>query len=170
MNQRAPSRLARTRFQARADLEAVAQKNARLALVDASKITWMTLPPEACNPNVEAGAIQETQSKQWYRPMFRHQTKDGRVKIKKMQLSTQPVQSNDRDALAEAWATAAGTTLDEHNFHASGTSRIVVKLRRHRILGRRRAWQLSEPTLKGDRCSRSETQLSWWSLLNTRRG
>lgn len=97
----APSRLALTRFQDRAKLEAVAQKMA-VRLVDA-RDHLDDVATEACNPNVEPRVIQETQSKQWYRPMLRHQTKDGRFKSKKMQLSTQPVQSNDRDALSEAW-------------------------------------------------------------------
>ena len=74
----APSRLALTRFQDRAKLEAVAQKMA-VRLVDA-RDHLDDVATEACNPNVEAGMIQETQSKQWYRPMLRHQTKDGRVK------------------------------------------------------------------------------------------
>ena len=34
------------------------------------------IAPEACNSNMEAGAVQDMQSKQWYRPMLRHQTSD----------------------------------------------------------------------------------------------
>ena len=59
----APSRLALTRFQDRAKLVAIAQRMA-VRLVDA-RDRLDDVAPEACNPNVEAGAIQETQSKQW---------------------------------------------------------------------------------------------------------
>ena len=43
------------------------------------------------------------QSKQWDRLVLRHQTSDGRIKSKKILISTQPVQPIDRDPLAEAW-------------------------------------------------------------------
>ena len=71
----APSRLALTRFQDRAKLVAVAQRMA-VRLVDA-RDHLDDVAQEACNPDVEAGVIQERQSKQRYRPMLRHQTYQG---------------------------------------------------------------------------------------------
>ena len=78
----APTRLALTRFQDRAKMVAITQRMA-VRLVDA-RDHLDDIAPEACNSNVEAGAIHETQSKRWYRPMLRHQTRDGRIKSKKM--------------------------------------------------------------------------------------
>ena len=95
----APSRLALTRFQDRAKMVPITQRMA-VRLVGA-RDHLDDIASQACNSNVEAGAIHETQSKRWYRPMLRNQTRDGRTKSKKMQISTQLVRPNDRDDLAE---------------------------------------------------------------------
>ena len=122
-----PSRLALTRFQDRAKMVAITQRMA-VRLVDA-RDHLDDIAPEACNSNVEAGAIHETQSKRCYRPMLRHQTKDGRIKNKrcKSQLSL-------CDPTIETIWRRRGcdneTTLDGQCFHANGFFHVYAKLRR----------------------------------------
>ena len=77
----APSRLALTRFQDNAKLVVAVQRMA-VRLVDA-RDHLEEIAPEARNSNMEAGAVQDLQSKQWYRPMLRHQMSDGRIKMQK---------------------------------------------------------------------------------------
>ena len=79
--------LALTRCQDQAQLVAVTQRMA-VRLQDARN-HLDDVAPEARNPNEVARAIQETQRQQWYRPMFRHQTKEGRT--------------DDREVLEDAW-------------------------------------------------------------------
>ena len=161
-------RLALPRFQDRAKLVAVAERMA-VGHVDA-RDHLDDVAPAACNPNVEAGAIWETQSKKnsTHRSCA---TKRKTTVSRARRCSSRLSLCNPMiEMLWRRRGYGSGITLDEHYFHANGTFHIVVKLRRPRILRRRRAWQPSEPTLKGDRCSRSGNQLSWRSLLKTRRG
>ena len=157
----APALLALTRFQDDAKLVAVVQRMA-VRLVDA-RDHLEQIAPEVCNSNMEAGEVQDMQSKQWYRPMLRHQTQE---KYRSRLIRCNPL----TEMLWQKRGYDNETTQDEHHSHAKGTSHACVKLRRPHTLGRRRAWQRSGPTLKEDRSSRLANRLSWRSLRNKHRG